>query len=290
MMRLAILADVHGNLPALEAVLADIRQYGVDGYVVAGDLTGGPHQVETINLLRSLDAQMIRGNADNYLLRLAAGDAPQEWWTSHQWALTRWAYRHLNRETLDLIAALPEQRAISLPGTDAVRVVHGSPQSISESIYPDRDPATLEAALAQVAEPILVCGHTHRPWKQERDGRLALNPGAVCGPLNGKVGAQYALLTWQDHRWHIEHHHVTYDLEPLHAAFGASGLLSEGGALARAVLLSIESGRNLAGNFLSYAYGLAAQAGFKNCTVVPDDIWEQAAATWCWNTNKENNP
>jgi predicted phosphodiesterase len=61
--RLAVLADTHGNLPALEAVLADARQQGVDGIIVAGDLTtGGPHQLETINLLRSLGSWMIRGN------------------------------------------------------------------------------------------------------------------------------------------------------------------------------------------------------------------------------------
>jgi predicted phosphodiesterase len=281
-MRLAILADVHGNLPALEAVLADVRQYDVDGYVVAGDLTGGPQQVEAINLLRSLNSQFIRGNGENYILRFDSGDAPEGWRVSRQWAPMRWAYRQLDRETLDLIAAWPEQLVLARPDTDAIRIVHGSPRSASEKVLPGSGSMALTTALAQTAEPVLVCAHTHIPWQHTRNGRLALNPGAVCGPLNGEVGAQYALLTWQDHHWQAEHHAVPYDLQDICAAYQASGLLEHGGFFARVNLLCIETGQNLAEDFLAHAYRLAALAGFKNCTVVPDDIWEQAAATWDW--------
>ena len=75
---------------------------------------------------------------------------------------------------------------------------------------------------------------------------------------------------------------MSYDLEQIHAAFHNSGLLEQGGALAKAFLLSIETGRNIALDFLSYAYGLAANAGVKDCEVVPDDLWEQAAAAFDW--------
>jgi len=175
--RLAVLADVHGNLPALEAVLADVQQHSVDGIIVAGDLVGGG---------------------------------------------------------------------------------------------------------PQIAEPVLVCGHTHIPWKQEHDGRLAFNPGAVGGPLNGDVRAQYALLTWQDDHWQVEHQAVPYDLDRIRAAFRESGLLAEGGAFAQACLLAIETGQNVAGHFVSYVYGLAAEAGFDDCDVVPDAIWDRAVATFDW--------
>ena len=193
-MRLAVLADVHGNLPALEAVLADVQRQGADGIIVAGDLTAGPQPVETMRLLRSLGSWMIRGNN----------------------------------------------------------------------------------------EPVLVCGHTHIPWKQEHDGRLALNPGAVCGSLNGDVRAQYALLTWQDDHWQVDHQAVPYDLDRIRAAFRESGLLAEGGGLARAFLLSIETAQNVGGYFLAHAYGLAAEAGFEDCDVVPNAIWEHAVATFDW--------
>lgn len=111
---------------------------------------------------------------------------------------------------------------------------------------------------------------------------MALNPGAVCGPLDGYVGAQYALLTWESDRWRVEHRAVPYDLDRIRAAFRESGLLEEVGAWARIVLLCIETGQNIAEEFLAYARGLVAKAGFKDCKVVPDAIWEEAVATWNW--------
>ncbi len=281
-MRLAALSDVHGNLPALEAVLADMWPYEPDGIIVAGDYTGGPQANETIGLLRSLGSWMIRGNGDSGLLQYATGNAPESRRTCHQFALLRWDYRHVNRETLEYLRSLPEQRVVEVAGIASIRAVHGSPRNPSESIFPDRDPAILDLALTQVPEPVLVCGHTHIPWQVERDGRLAFNPGAVCGPLNGYIGAQYALLTWQDDRWQVEHRAVPYDLNRIRAAFRESGLLEEGGALARSFLCSIETGRDGAVDFLTYAYGLAEEAGFEDCDVVPDETWEQAAATFNW--------
>ena len=182
-MRLAVLADAHGNLPAPEAALTDAQRHEVDGIIVAGDLTGGPHPGETIRLLRALGSWMIRGNS---------------------------------------------------------------------------------------------------PWQQEQVRGLVFNPGAVCGPLNGDTRAQYALLTWQDHHWSVEHRAIPYDLDWIRTAFRASGLLAEGGALARAFLLSIETGQNVGTYLLAHAHRLAAEAGCEGCDVVPDAIWEQAAATFEW--------
>jgi predicted phosphodiesterase len=299
MMRLAILADTHGNRPAVEAVLADLERHAVDGILVAGDLTGGPHAVETIRLLRERGATFIRGNSDNGPVLYATGQGPAAWRTDHQFALLRWGYRLLDGETVAFIAGLPEQRAVALPGTAPIRLVHGSPRHGAEPIVPDdpvlqeqfraasltprdRPPAPLAEILALVEEPVLVCGHTHFPWQAERDGRLVLNPGAVCGPLNGDTGAQYALLTWDGGRWQAEHRSVPYDLALIRADFEESGMLVEGGPLARAFLLSIERGENVGMYFLDDVYALAAQAGYAGCETVPDEVWDQAAATWDW--------
>ncbi|MBN1285258.1 MAG: metallophosphoesterase family protein [Anaerolineae bacterium] len=280
-MRLAVLADVHGNIPALRAVVDDMARRGVDGVVVAGDMTHGPHPVETINLLRSLGSRMICGNGDLDMVRFDAGDGPEAWWTHRQYALRRWEHRRFDRETLAFLKSLPEQLVVALPGAAPIRVVHGSPRSPFESIFPGSNVAE---ALAQVDEPVLVCGHTHVPWKYVRGERLALNPGAVCGALNGDASAQYALLDWgrEDGRWHVEHRSVPYDLGLIRAAFRDSGLLEAGGPLARACLLNIETARNIVRDFFSYAHELAARAGFDGCAVIPDDIWEEAAATWNW--------
>ena len=281
-MRLAVLSDVHGNLPALEAVLEHLERSKPDAIIVAGDFIGGPQPNETIRLLRSLKGWMIRGNSDNYVLRFSAGEASDAWQVSHQWALTRWAYRHIEIGNLEFLRSLPCQRVVEIDNAPSIRVVHGSHRNPSESIYPDRDPGILDTILSEVKEPVFVCGHTHISWKFEQMGRLALNPGAVCGPLNGYVGAEYAMLSRENSRWHLEFRQVPYNLKRIREAFHDSGLVKEGGALARAFLQSIETGRNIADDFLSYAYRLAAEAGYKGCDVVPDAIWEQAAESFSW--------
>jgi len=281
-MRLAILSDVHGNLPALEAVLEHLERSKPDAFIVAGDYIGGPQSNETIRLLRSLKGWMIRGNSDNYVLQFSAGEASDAMQVSHQWALTRWAYRHIEIGNLEFLRSLPCQRVVEIDNAPSIRVVHGSHRYPSESIFPDRDPGILDTILSEVKEPVFVCGHTHISWKFEQMGRLALNPGAVCGPLNGYVGAEYAMLSRENSRWHIEFRQVPYNLKRIREAFHDSGLVKEGGALARAFLQSIETGRNIADDFLSYAYRLAAEAGYKGCDVVPDAIWEQAAESFSW--------
>jgi putative phosphoesterase len=284
--RLAVLADVHGNLPALEAVLSDIRHADVDGFVVAGDLVGGPSPVESIQALRSLHSWIIQGNSDASFIHYAEGEAPPAWRTSSQYALLRWGVRQLDQETLDFLKSLPEQRVISVPGTAPIHVVHGSPRDPAESIYPDRDPALLDEALAQITESVLICGHTHEPWVRERGNRLALNPGSVAGPLDGHVGAQYALLTWRDGRWHVQHRAIPYNLDRIRADFEESGLLEEGGALARAFLLGIETGRNVTQFFLSHARRLAESAGLEGYPVIPDAVWLEATETFNWDQKR----
>lgn len=281
-MRLAVMADTHGNLPALEAVLADVQRHEVDGIIVAGDLTGGPHPIETICLLRSLGCWMIRGNGDSRLVEYDHGNLPGAWRTCQSFAMLRWDYDHVDRETLEFIESLPEQRVVQVDGAAPVRVVHGSLRDPSEGLCPVREPDTLDLALAQTSEPVLVCGHTHIAWKVRRDGKLALNPGAVCGSLNGDVRAQYALLRWCGDYWQVEHRAIPYDLARICADFEVSGLLEKGGPLARAFLLSIETGQNVAEDFLAYANDLAARAGLENCDAIPDEIWERAGATFDW--------
>jgi len=144
------------------------------------------------------------------------------------------------------------------------------------------EPAAVDLALSQTDEPVLVCGHTHIPWKWERNGRLALNPGAVCGPLDGYIGAQYALLTWHGDHWAVEHRAVPYDMERLRVSFEESGLLAKGGALARALLLCLVTGRNVWREFLTYARELTAGAGLGDGGIVPDHIWERAEARFDW--------
>jgi predicted phosphodiesterase len=298
--RLAVISDIHGNLPALEAVLADARQHDVDGYVVAGDFSDGPQAPDVIRTLHTLNGWMVRGNRESYFLTYDAGDAPDSWYTGGQWAGFRWMYRRLGRETLDFIASLPEQRVISIDGRAPIRVVHGSLSNASGLFLPERDAAALDlyeragllelvwhharldTALAQIDEMVLVCAHSHIPWQQEHSGRLVLNPGSVGAPINEDARAQYALLTWENGRWQAENRAIPYDLLRIRAAYHESGELAAGGVMARAFLLCVETGRNVPGWFVSYVRGLAREAGYENLNDAPEALWEQAEATFDW--------
>ncbi|MCI0474940.1 MAG: metallophosphatase family protein [Anaerolineales bacterium] len=299
-MRFAILADIHANLPALEAVLADARKNRADAFIVAGDqITGGPHPNETMDALRSLEnCWMIRGNTDDYLLQFAEGTASAAQRASRQWATARWSADHFDKEHLKFVAALPEQRVVECDGAMPIRVVHGTPLSSTDHLMPEYDAAIVEVfvraltlrrdhvpfdhAIADVSEAVLICGHSHIAWNSERNGRLVINPGSVGAPINGDVRAQYALLTWRAARWQVEQRFVEYDIARTRAAYRESSLLDEGGGMARAFLLDAEVGRNVSGKLVRYAFRLAADAGFPDCEVVPDAIWDRAVTTFDW--------
>jgi predicted phosphodiesterase len=299
-MRLAVLADVHGNLPALQAVLEDAQRQGMDGIVVAGDFSDGPDAPEVIRVLRSLGGWMIRGNRENYFLAYHAGDAPDVWRTSEQWAGFRWMYDRLDGETLDFVASLPEQCAITIDGAAPFRVVHGSPGGVSELLLPDGNatvmdlyrqaglPAiyhssvTLSEVWPQFDEAVLLCAHSHIPWQQRRDGRLALNPGSVGASIDGDPRAHYALLSWQGNSWQGEQRAIAYDLERARAAYRDSGALAAGGAMTRAFLRCVETGQNVPGKFILHVRQVATRAGYASPGDAPDSIWRDAQATFTW--------
>jgi predicted phosphodiesterase len=300
-MRLAILADIHANFTALEAILADLAGLrDLAGIVVAGDhLTGGPAPAATLRRLRDLGAIMIAGNGEGYLLDYRAGTLPGASSGQH-WATARWTYGQLEAAELDFLAGLPNQTVVALPGATPIRVVHGSPQRIKGRLYPDRDPARLalfraaelldceehpaplDVWLAGVAEPVLVCGHTHIPWQQTWARGLAINPGSAGAPLDGSPEADYALLLWRGDHWQAELRSVTYDLGAARGLFERSGFLAAGGPFARACLCNIQTGRNYLGRFVNLGERLAMQHGHNADGFLPDSVWEQAEAAFEW--------
>jgi diadenosine tetraphosphatase ApaH/serine/threonine PP2A family protein phosphatase len=134
----------------------------------------------------------------------------------------------------------------------------------------------LSEVWSQLDEPVLVCAHSHIPWQQQSDGRLALNPGSVGASIDGDPRAHYALLTWRENHWQAELRAVAYDLERACAAYHESGALAAGGAMTRAFLRCIETGQNVPGR------QLAVEAGYTNPSAAPDSIWQQAEATFDW--------
>src|SRR5512133_1406444 len=282
MPRLAILADIHGNLTALEAVLGDLAWRAPDArLVIAGDLVGGPQQEAVITRLRELGAPMVRGNGEDYLARIETGTTPAAWLTHRQYAMARWTYDQASPAARDFLRTLPVRLKIELPGADSVLVFHGGPDNTNEHLHPALTPGALERAFACTTETVLVCAHSHLPWQARQGQRLAFNPGAVCAPLDGSIGAQYGLLSWRETGWQAETFTIPYDLAAFEHAYRASGVL-ETGPLARAHLTSLLRGRDWGDAFIRHAVQLAKAAGEPYSPCVPDEIWSQAEQTFPW--------
>jgi putative phosphoesterase len=195
---LGLLYDVHGNLPALEAVLADAREMRVGRWIVGGDVAlFGPYPAETVARLRELaDAAWLRGNTDRWL-----ADPPEP-----DWPPGLAARRALGDATADELAALP----FDIREGDAL-YVHASTVSDMRSFMPE--PAADEDELLDaVPEGVktLVFGHTHLAFRREARGITLVNPGSVGFPFDGDPRAAYALVH-DDGR--IEHRRVAYDHE-----------------------------------------------------------------------------
>ncbi len=209
-MRVAAISDIHGNLPALEAVLAEVEQEKVDAVVVAGDTISGPWAAEVFDLLQGLDAIVVRGNADREVIERS--DRFGE--------LAPWSADRLGASRLAAAAEWPLTAALTVDGLGRVLVCHSTPASddpIYTRITPDDE---LVAALGQVDADVLVCGHTHMQYDRTLESGLrVVNPGSVGMPYEGERGAYWALLGPD-----LEFRRTEYDVEACVAAVQVMGV------------------------------------------------------------------
>ena len=189
-MKVAVLADIHGNLPALEAVLADVAHNDPDLLMVCGDVASGPLPVETLDVLRALPrARFVRGNADRSLV--AAFD--EERLPTLPGPAADWCASRLSRQQRDFLASFSEPVSLPVAGLGRVLFCHGSPRSDEEMMTAKTPDSRLREFLADVEADVVVCGHTHMPFDRHVDGVRVINPGSVGMPY-GEAGAFWALL------------------------------------------------------------------------------------------------
>jgi putative phosphoesterase len=192
-MAVAALYDVHGNLPALDSVLAELDSLDIERLIVGGDFAWGPQPREVLQRLRDLGevVSFVRGNAD----REVAGRYGEEEGLDAELARSvAWCADQLSDEKLEWIAALPEQVVYDVEGLGEVLFCHGSPRSDEEIITAATPRERLAAALAGVSQHVVVVGHTHVQFDREIDGTRVINAGSVGMPYEGRPGAYWALL------------------------------------------------------------------------------------------------
>jgi predicted phosphodiesterase len=192
----AALYDIHGNLPALDAVLAELRRDPPDAVVVGGDVAAGPMPREVLARLRELPwpVHWLRGNADRFVVMGFDGTIPSELLEHPLFQGDAWAARFLSRAERDFLDGLPPLLALDVEGLGDVLFCHGSARSDEERVTTATPPERLARILAEARAGVVVGGHTHRQFDRSAGGRRMINAGSVGRPYEHRPGAYWLRL------------------------------------------------------------------------------------------------
>ncbi|MGI8826706.1 MAG: metallophosphoesterase family protein [Chloroflexota bacterium] len=197
-MRIAAIYDIHGNLPALQAVLADVEAANVDLILAGGDVASGPMPTETLDLLMALGtrARFIRGNADREVVSRYDQGAGTTAATADDPAgrALAWTAERISRAQRDFLAEFSEQLTLQITGLGSAFFCHGSPRGDEEMITPATPSCRVQDMLVGVDQDCVVCGHTHMQFDRVIAGKRVINAGSVGMPYEGKSGAYWVLL------------------------------------------------------------------------------------------------
>jgi predicted phosphodiesterase len=230
MVRIAAFSDLHGNLPALEAVRKAVDSARPDYVVICGDLAmNGPDPAGTVDHVRELEragAFVILGNTD---LAVTDGDygAAFPWFSdgvpdSHVLA-AEWARDQLGDDRVDWLRRLPSERRLRLDDT-LVLFCHASPGSLTDGLSVDLDPVVTIDRVSRTDASVIVCGHTHVPEVREIGWRTLVNDGSAGYVFDGDPTASWALIEIEDGQVKAEIQRTSYDVMAAANAVSARGL------------------------------------------------------------------
>ncbi len=247
-MKIAVLSDIHGNLPALQAVVSHIDSWGPDLVVVGGDIVNrGPRSLACLRLIRErqLNAgwRLLRGNHEEYVLACGRPNAPISGPAYEIRRFAYWAFEQLNGE-LSILREMSDNFQWTAPDGSEFRVVHASMKNKRDGIYRHTPDDVLEDLIAPVPA-IFVAGHTHRPLIRRFQESLVVNVGAVGAPFDRDARASYGRFTWDREGWQAEIVRLDYDREETERDYVTSGFLEEAGPLTQLMLVELRSARGL---------------------------------------------
>jgi len=258
-MRIAVFADVHANLVALQTIVEHIEAWRPDIVIAAGDIINrGPRPAECLALVqgkqRAAGWLTIRGNHEDYVLTQASLDAPRAGPAADVHQPSIWTLNKLGTGVSSL-EEMPFQQDISDPDNRLVRIVHASMLGNRVGIYPETTDEELASKIGVCPEqagcsdqqlPVLFCvGHTHRPLIRVLNGILVVNAGSAGLSFDGDHRAAYAQLTYRRGVWQAKIIRISFDLHASEQDFYNSGYLTEAGPIIRLVLFELQHARSM---------------------------------------------
>lgn len=242
MTRLAVLADIHGNLPALQAVINDMAQYDVDQVAVAGDsINWGPFSRRVLEVISERRWPVIRGNNEFYLLDYDTERAPAHW---ARFTMPPYLHAQLSDQWVRRIAALPDTLQLRFRDAPPIRVVHGIPGDPWTAVTPQSSAAQIRRWLRDSSERALICAHSHIALERHVGDWHIFNPGSVGVPLDGEHSASYMILDGRADGWRLAaHRRVPFDIAPVLAEFERTNFAERCGVTAHLVIDEFRSAR-----------------------------------------------
>ncbi len=309
-MKYAVISDIHGNHPALQAVLNDLRSQRITCCLFAGDYCiSNPWPDECIDTIRAIpEKTVIRGNEEKYLENLVGRDPSQ--WTDGQMQVSYWCCRNVRKDNLDYLLSLPLTADLACNGIP-IRMAHSSmdfmgtypfytwnsvtvvertrqtgdaPEKILADLAAERerDPVFLEA-VSKLDQGIYIFGHSHIQWSyaSEDAGVYLVNPGSCGLPLDGITDSvPYTVLeVTESGRVHIEEKRVPFDKAAYADAFMRTGQWREANVWSRVILREWTTAREHIHFFLAFAEQYAKAIGDERRPYVPE-TWEKAFELW----------
>lgn len=230
-MRIATLADIHGNLPALEAVQEDLRQQGVEEVWLLGDqISRVPWDNEVLDLCVAEGWQGIFGNHELVIGQLGTPEAAGRFADRDRFIALYWSYEQMRPAHLAAIRTLPDHLVVHHDGLPSIYLTHAIPGNPFRGVFHDSPDGIVAEEFSAVQESIAIVGHTHRPLDRRVNGTRILNGGAVGLPYNGDMRAQYLILEEDGSKWKPIFRQVEYDNSLVEEAFVATGMAAAMGA------------------------------------------------------------
>jgi len=250
-MKFAVLADIHGNYPALQRVIEHIDRWQPDKVIVAGDIVNrGPSPIECLKLVQQKqktdDWQVVRGNHEEYVIGFADPESSFGKIEYEIFQCSHWTYKQLG-EDLSAITGMPFYLDISETNMDSARIVHASMGGSSDGVFPFTTDIQLRGKIQtadQPPPPLMCVAHTHFPLMRKVDDSHVVNVGAVGMPFDRDHRAAYGQFAWRNNQWYADIIRLEYDRQQAEKNFTETGFMEDAGPVAKLILDEFRSAQS----------------------------------------------
>jgi len=221
-MKLAFISDIHGNAIALDAVLNDIKQRNVDEIFVLGDICyRGPEPQRSLDIVRSLNVDVIKGNADEWVVRgIEEGEVPEDVYSMMD-KERDWTVSKLNDESIKFLKELPTELNLEFESIK-IHAFHATPTSLFDVVPPDESDEKLMESILMNEADIYIYGHIHKPYVRFITGKCIVNTGSVGLPFDGLSRSSYAIVEIEDENIQASIVRVSYEVNKVIKQFDES--------------------------------------------------------------------